>query len=167
MKLTSFFYIIVFIFFTTNLRASKAQQPNTTIDSLQRLLQKPRLQDSVKLQVLLQLAKAYKNREPQKCITLAEQAIEVSQRSSQKESMVEAYNLIGLAYLLQSNFGNSLAYFQKALLLGEKYDNDSYVAQTYNNIANVYNQQGDYLTALGCYEQSYQLRVKLKDSLGI
>lgn len=167
MKFTPFFYVIVLIFFTTNLRTSKAQQPNTTIDSLQRLLQKPRLQDTLKLQILLQLAKAYKNREPQKCIRLAEQVIEISQRHNEKESAVEAYNLIGLAYLLQSNFGNSLAYFQKALLLGEKYNDDSYLAQTYNNIANVYNQQGDYLTALGCYEQSYQLRIRLKDSLGI
>lgn len=65
----------------------------------------------------------------------------------------ECYNYIGRVYQSRSEYGKSLEYYSKSL----EYYLPSINATTYNNIASIYKQQGQYNLALKAAEDSFSL----------
>ena len=120
-----------------------------------------------KVDVLNELAKAYKGTFPEKMLEYGKQALELSKKIDYTGGEAQAFINIATAYFVSSDYHKSIELFIESKLLFEKIDDKKNIAQTLNNIGLVYNNLGKYEIALDYHLKSLKIREEIQDKNGI
>jgi tetratricopeptide (TPR) repeat protein len=77
------------------------------------------------------------------------------------------YNNIGSVYLTNNDPGNAKIYYEKALEINKKKNNQVFYGMIYNNLGIVYKTQENYSRSFEYYNKSLEIRRSLRDTAGI
>lgn len=123
-------------------------------DSLRNLLQSHTLEDTVKVDILLELTKEYSNESLEDCQKYALEARDMAERVDYKKGMALAYKAIGLCYNRQGKFPEALTNWNQSLEIFNAIGDVDGQSNMFNNIGTVYHNVGDLVKALSYYFQS-------------
>jgi tetratricopeptide (TPR) repeat protein len=143
----------LYLFFAVSL-LSFSQTP--TIDSLTKALSslpKPtnKLSDSTYIKTLNDLAREYLYIIPDTAIILAQQGLQLSEKTHWKKGKAICLNVMGHSNFIKSNYPEALEYYNKGLKINEELSDKSLQATFLGNIGNVYANQSDYPKTLAYY----------------
>jgi class 3 adenylate cyclase/tetratricopeptide (TPR) repeat protein len=130
-------------------------------------LAKGAVDDTVKVNSLLQQSKDHAADAPEMTITLAKQAKALADRLNYLKGQAYALKNIGLGYYYQGKYIEALDYWNQSLKVFETIQDDIGVANLLNNIAVIYTEQGDEERGLDYSLRSLKLSEKSGDKLRI
>ncbi len=154
-----FFCFLIILILSINLFSQ------TNIDSLETRLKI--VSNKEKVEVLNELAQAYKNNLPEKTMEYGEKALELSKKINYKKGEAHALNNIATAYYISSDYNRSIEIFLEALHLFEDIEDKKNIAQTLNNIGLTYNVLSKYEISLDYHLKSLKIREEIGDQEGI
>ncbi|MCP4272354.1 MAG: tetratricopeptide repeat protein [Gammaproteobacteria bacterium] len=158
-------FLLSILIITSVLADSNAQ--NTKFDSLVNLLGRHPEQDTVRVDLLNQIAAASMRNTPEKSLTYAKKALRLAEKLNYKKGIASSFKLHGIYYYLKSDYPVSIDYYQKSLNTSKEIEDNPSTAGTLNNIGIAYNVQGKYALALEHYYQSLKLKEELGKKSGI
>lgn len=135
----------------------QAQNNRAIIDSLLEKL--PTTTDTLRVQVLNQIAFAASQREPETSFEYAKQALELAKKIGYKRGESAALGIIGTFYERFGDYALALEYKLQALRISEQINLRSSQARSYNAIGILYFRQKRYDKAL----EYYQIALKLAE----
>lgn len=135
------------------------------IDSLETLL--PKYSGKEKVDLLYDLAWAYKYEKPQKGLEYAEQGLNIVKDLEYKEGEAKLRKAIGATYLTLGNYKLGLNNTKLSLKTYEELNNKQGVASTLNIIGIIYVSLSNYDKALEYYQKSLKIKEELGDKYGI
>lgn len=144
-------------------QASVAQQK---ADSLQLYL-KTAKEDTLKIQALNLLANEFRNNDPDQAITLANQAIQLSEKLHFEKGKGVANVTKGTAITNLGKYDDALLLMKEGLKQSFASNDKKNCGRAYNNMANVYRHQGNYPEALSNYLKGLKIREEIGDKPGI
>lgn len=115
-----------------------------------------------RVNILLELCKAYMSSTPGKALDYARQGLALSKKIDYHKGISESFHQLGVYYFFQGNYSNALDYYWKSLNIREDLGDRKGVAKSYNNIGIVYAEKGNYPKALEFYDKS----IKIMEELG-
>ena len=139
---------------------SFAQSPK--IDSLENLLGK-RSEDTVKVNLLVDLAMEYWASDPEKTLNYSQKAMDLAKKLDYLRGQARGYQGIGVYYWQKNNYAVSLENYMKSQKIYEEISDKGGVARSKSNMGIVYGEQGNYSQALDNYLQSLAIFQELKD----
>jgi len=104
---------------------------------------------------------------PDSAIILAEQQLQLAQKTNQKKYEGIAYKTIGTAFLNKDNSQKALDYLLRALKVNEEINDKQGIGSCSNNIGAVYQYQSNYTKALEYYLKSLKIAEERKDKQSI
>ena len=113
------------------------------IDSLLNCLEK--YSGGEKISVLNQLALSYLNKDEQKTLTYAKEAIFLSDQLKFYEEMARSLNIIGVAYYNLGNYSQAIENYDKCILWGENYGSKKDVSKALYNLILLYFNQRNFI----------------------
>jgi serine phosphatase RsbU (regulator of sigma subunit) len=153
----------VFLFYSLSFAAQ-----NNKIDSLQTVLKATTNNDTLKANILGQIARVYlydfNNVEKMK--QYATQAIQLSQKTNFKKGLATGYLYYGVYYNNMANYKYAMTYYLKALKLYEELKDNKSLGSCYINIGSVYGTQGNYKSALAYMQKGASLKDAANDKKG-
>lgn len=152
--------VLLIVFFAAN-KAGFANE--TKKDSLENALLTTE-KDSVKVQILLQLASISEISDRENSVGYFTRALQLETREQQK---AEILNSIGRHYLRDGNYTEALEYFKGAIDVFLQQPDSAWLGRIYNNIAVANYWLGNSLEALTYYQNSLAIREKLDDKTGV
>ncbi|MFD3001849.1 tetratricopeptide repeat protein [Pontibacter toksunensis] len=138
---------------------------NSNIDSLQNLLTTAK--DTSKVNVLLELSKAYNGVDQAKSIAYAKQAQKLAQTHDFPRGEAYALKSLGMAYVGEGSYPKVLRYWQQSLDIFESIDDKVGASNMLNNIGVVYSIQGWDAKAIEFYLKSLRVAEETGDKLRI
>src|SRR5258708_10458348 len=136
------------------------------IDSVKALL-KTASEDTVKVNILLDLGKRLYSLEPDESMRLGNQANELAEKSGFKKGVAYALKNIGLAYYTKGKYSETLGYWQQSLKTFEVIGDQLGVSNLLNNIGAIYFNLGNDDRAIEYYLKSLRVSEQLGDKLRI
>ena len=136
------------------------------VDSLKQALQFAG-QDSQRVQLLLELSKAYFSDAPDEAINYAEQCSKLSASLNHGRGLAQSLKNIGIAYYNKGEYVTTLEYWNKSLRAFDSIGEKAGVANILSNLGAVYFNQGDDASALDYYLRSLKIAEELSDTLRI
>ena len=118
-------------------------------------------QDSTKSALLLDLAKSYYAKDQDTALLLSRQSLEISQKEDFQGLQASAHNLIGVCYLIKSDFEKSLESHYQALRIRENLADSVGIMESHLNIGNNYYRLKDLSRAVEEYKASLQFALAL------
>ena len=104
---------------------------------------------------------AYQNRFAE-ATQISKKAITLADSSTQPLNILQAYQGMGLIFLLQKKYKEAIPYFEKSIqALGGADNYDQSIAEIYKNLSTCYENTGNYQKAL----KNYQIGVGISDSI--
>ncbi len=134
------------------------------IDSLEKLLLKNLQQDTVRLNLLIDLAYDYYSFNPDKGLERANEAIELALQLQQTKKLASAYQYKGHNYASKGKDTMALEMYDKAIAVHKKIDNHNGVARTIFNKGLIYFGWSDYRRSTDAYLKAYTVFEQEKDS---
>ena len=156
-----FVILMIALFFSVN---GHVFGQNSEVDSLQKLIGKAE-SDTVKIDLLLSLSKTYFNSSTSEAIKYATEAKTLSEKTGYKKGLAQSLKNIGIGYYLQSNYVNTLDYWQQSLVVFREINDKAGLANILSNLGAVYFNQADDVKALDYYLQSRKVAEEINDSL--
>jgi tetratricopeptide (TPR) repeat protein len=132
-------------------------------DSLLIVLSHHSQKDSVRANVLNQLAYEFYLSDPAHALQLANQAKTLSDSIGYPKGVAQAFRQMGLVSWTQSNLATALTYFYNGLKLAESVSDKQSIADITGNLGLVYSAMGDYKQAKDFHTRSLLLQRKLKN----
>lgn len=120
------------------------------IDSIERTLNKSK-HDTLLLNELLLLAKAYSYEDPAKALSYGHRAAGLADELDDPSKAGWAYNYIGSTYYYKGDYDSALYYHTQALNIRQAIQDKKGLGASYNNIGNIYDDQGKSALALDYY----------------
>ena len=162
--LKSLYFVCVFttaIFSSSHLIA----QNNFKIDSLNAILSKENLEDSIQLEVLEELADLYSTKDFDKYLSYSEQLLSLSQRLDNKAKQISAYQLMALASIEKNlGFDTIMDYLNKGIELVEELNDTTEKTRIYSAMARLYMRDGFHSKSYDYYQKALVLSEQLKDT---
>lgn len=93
-------------------------------------------------------------------------ALKYSNFKKDKETYLDALNILSISYLRRGNTGKAMKYGFKALDISKKYNLISHTLKALNNIGSIYDEIKDCKNAIKYYDKSLKLCIENNDSLG-
>lgn len=140
---------------------SLAQQ--TYLDSCLTELQRHSQEDTVRLNLLNEIAFEYNYSAPQHGLIYADRAIALAQKLQQEKKLASAYSYKGVNYAAMGNDSAALNMYTMALALHTKLQNNSGIASALNNMAIVQVNKGRYAEALDYHTRALAVLEQLGD----
>lgn len=109
-----------------------------------------------KVEILLDLAKKYNYKSPEKCIAYGREALDLSERIQFQQGRVKALIWMGFGYLRQTAHEKSIQSFLLALEISEKLKDPHLIGVSYNGLATFHNTQKNFSKALDLYQKGYE-----------
>ncbi|WP_347157825.1 tetratricopeptide repeat protein [Pontibacter chitinilyticus] len=131
---------LLLLLFALLLQTLAFAQAATTLDSLQQLLATTR--DTTRVNVLLELSKAYNGEDKAKAIAYAQQALKLAQQQHFLRGEAYALKSLGLAYVAEGNYPQVLGYWQQSLNIFQRLGDKVGESNMLNNMGVVYSIQG-------------------------
>ena len=138
----------------------------STIDSLNILIERTE-DDTTKVQLMLDLSKQFYGSDPQKSISISEQARALSESIDYKSGIAYSFKNIGIGYYYLSDYIQAISYWQRAKSIFEEMNDVVGISNMLSNMGAVYSEQGAHLKALELNLQSLKLAEEVKDTLRI
>jgi len=145
----------------------KLYAQNTTIDSLENLLQQHLKKDTIRVNLLNEIAYELHLIDIDKTIKYAEEAEELAGKIDYAKGKAESLRLTGIYYFIKSDYSSALDSYLKALKIYVKFDLKSGISKCYNNIGIIYHSQGNYPEALDYYQKALKIKEELGDKAKI
>ena len=139
----------------------KAQGLGVT-DSLFNLLEATQ-NDSVKVNLLNDIAVHFYTRDYQEILHYAKQAEQLARHLGDEKNLSISLNSMGFAYWQMGNYETAMLYFRKAIDGNKDLKNKNVLADTYDYMGITYDQQGKDSLALAHLLMSLQIRENLGD----
>lgn len=151
-KKTLFSYLALLYLCCSDLQA---QNNKLITDSLLQIL--PRTADTLRVNVLNQIAFATANSEPSVSFKHAQEALELARKLKFKRGESAALGIIGTFYEHLGDYAQALEYKLQALKISEQINIQSSLARSYNGIGILYFRQKKYDKALEYYQKALEL----------
>ncbi len=137
-----------------------------TRDSLLACLQRPQA-DTSRIHTLGLLSHVYCFTKPDSSVTLAKEALALSQKIRYASGMADSYDYIGLANLYTGNHIQALEYFFQALQLNEKLHHTQKTGVNLSHVSMVYGEQREYAKALEYGHRGLEIKKTAGDTIGM
>lgn len=134
-----------------------------TIDSLQILIEQSE-NDTTKVKLLLDLSRNYFGSDPNKAISISEEAYNLSNSIDYNWGVAYSLKNIGNGNYYISDYVKALVYWKQAKIKFEEIDNKTGVANMLSNMGAVYSDQGFHVKAMELYLESLRLAEEIGDS---
>jgi serine phosphatase RsbU (regulator of sigma subunit)/uncharacterized protein HemY len=159
-KLISLLFVVSFFCLKVH------SQENTKIDSLQNLLINHR-DDTVKVNLFLELAYLYNHKNIEEVLINATKALELSSKLNFEIGKAKSFLHIGNYYYYKSEYTTSLEFFKKSLKINKEINDKLAMSKSLNAIGVIYDIQGDYVQALEYYQKSLKVNEDIDNEEGI
>ena len=153
------FLILLFIFFFSA-RLGKSQTSRT--DSLESLLHRYTAEDTIRVNLLNEIASDLRYYDYEKSLYYCEKAIELADKLDFKKGKAESFNTIGVNYYMKGKDSLSFKYYTKSLKLHEELGNKIGISISYNNMGVIYSNWGNYSMSI----ESYKKAIKINEEIG-
>ncbi len=160
-----FSYIFLFVYPCLLLHTTYAQSSPT--DSLYSKIKKLSDNDTLKVQLSLQLARKFWYNKTDSARTVSEHALKIAERLNYERGIASCYNSFGTIYDIQGNHSEAVRLHKKALAIQIQLNDLQGQAQSYNHLGVSARRQAQYPKSIAYYLKSLQIREKLKDLDGI
>ncbi len=158
--------IIIFVLALTSTFAALTAQ-NAQLDSLINQLEQHSNEDIVRVNLLNDIAELKRSNEPEKSLSYAKEALELSNKLNFKKGKARSLQIIGTYNYNKYDYPIALDYYQKSLNISEEIEDKWGIARSYNRIGIIYKNQGNYPLALENYFNSLKIKEELEDRKGI
>jgi class 3 adenylate cyclase len=136
-------------------------------DSLWKIWFDSSLHDTVRLQAIDDLAWDVRYNNTDSALTWATLELEYAIAKGQKKWQAKAYNTLGVANYIKSNYAEALNFHQKSLEIKEQTGDKKGMASSYNNIGNIYSDQGNYAQSIAYSQKSIDLYEQMGNEHGL
>jgi sensor histidine kinase YesM len=137
------------------------------IDSLLQNLENYRAKDSVRAQLLLDLAIKLRRVNPSEAKKYYEESYHVASLAQEHAIEAKANNGIAICLGMLGEYPQAIETFHKTIELGKKYNDLLRVADGYNGLGIVYKRLGDYTQSLEYYVQALATYDLIHDPMGL
>ncbi|MBI9068993.1 MAG: tetratricopeptide repeat-containing sensor histidine kinase [Salinivirgaceae bacterium] len=161
-ELKSFFLLLFSCFFVFVVTAQ-----NKEIDSLENLLVNHPENDTVKINLLNEMAKKYLSIDLDRTLQYATQADSLSELINFKKGKSISLQLVGNYCFYKQNVPKALENYLQALKIGKEIKDKSVISYCYNYTGNIYLSTGDYTKALEFYQKALKVFKEIDDEIGI
>jgi len=120
-----------------------------------------------RLPLLVRLAKAYADKDPEKGLVFGHQALELAEAAGDEAAQADALLQIGMNHYRRSEYGQALGFFLRTLRLREKIGVPGDIADALHMTGNVYSFLSDYDQSLHYYLRALRLREEIGDRQGV
>lgn len=155
-------YFILFLCLIWNYYPSFAQS-SKKMDSLQALLKKKQLSESLRLEILSSLARDCQYTSPN-CLQFIQEGLALAQKNNNRLKEAEFLAHCGNLNLTLGDYPKSIEYTLQALKIDEELGNKKGISRALNNLGVVYSAKGEIDKALKYYEQSFQIDQSINDN---
>jgi serine phosphatase RsbU (regulator of sigma subunit) len=150
-------------FFTLKVNSQETPQ----IDSLQNLLVQHTKEDTVKVNLFLELVKYYGHNENELLIN-AEKALKLSNKLNFEKGQAKSLLYLGNYYhYYKSEYTLAIDFLKKSLKISKKLNDKLAISKALNNIGIIYDVQGDYVQALEYYQKALEKNQEIGNQKGI
>jgi signal transduction histidine kinase len=153
----------ILLLFSLYLFSFSFAQNNKKIDSLQALLEKNQLSDSLRLEILSSLARDCQYTSTN-CLQFVQEGLALAQKNSNPLKEAEFLALLGSLNLTIGDYPKAIEYTLQALKIDEKLDNQAGISRDLNNLGVAYSSKGEIDKALKYYEESFQIDQFIHDN---
>ncbi|MBT3208407.1 MAG: tetratricopeptide repeat-containing sensor histidine kinase [Bacteroidetes bacterium] len=160
-------FILILVILFSGFILTELNAQTTEIDSLENLLQKHTTKDTIRVNLLNELANEYFRQDAEKKLKCAEEAKTLSDQLDYKKG--EALSLIycGSYYYYMSDFPTATKYVQNSLEISKKEGFDKVIGKGYNFLGQMSSEKGNYKEALDCFDKSLKNFEKINYKNGI
>ena len=138
---------------------------SVNIDSLRSLLENKNIRDNSP--VYYELSRAYRATNTDSTLFYAELGLKEAEKHNNPKQVANAYNSIGVAYYLVSDFETALKYCRKSAIVSEKNNLQMQLGNAYSNMGSIYDNLGNNEKSLEYQQKGLKVRIRAKDTLGI
>ena len=141
------------------------------LDSLKAELFHHTKEDSLRVNLLIQLGNTIRNSNVEEAIKYTEEALFISNRLKWRKGQASSYRQLGAIAQSKGDLVNSLEYFHKALKIAESLPNKVFIASLYNNMGTIYTELAETAKAIEHFNKlvivSQELNLKFEESLAL
>ena len=159
--------LLVVLLFLFSFQFCNLHGQNRKADSLSQLLNQHTQNDTIKVNILNNLALSLYLTNTDTLNVLADKALELSRKLNYKKGEANSLRVKGIYYDMRSNFPMALEYYQKALLLSEEIDFKLGISDCLNSIGIIYTDQGNQEQAKEYYLKALKIFKELGDQNNI
>ena len=113
--------------------------------------------DSVRLTAIDELAWITRYNNPDSAIAYATLELDFAREKNHKFWQAKACNTLGVAWYIKSIYPRAVEWHQQSLAIMKEVGEISGMATSYNNLGNIYSDQGDFVKALQHYQKALDL----------
>lgn len=121
--------------------------------------------DTVKIEILLQLYKYHRYDSPDKAKDVLLKSIQLSENARHVALQVECYNKYAEYLRTQSHNDSAIAIYGVSIKLAEKANLQRSISDILNGLGYIYLRKGNYKKALGYHKKNLEVAIKMKDTL--
>ena len=155
MKIITFLFLFIYAF-----SFGQKKEGQLLIDSL--LIELPKMSnDTLKVNLLNELADTYKNTDSTKCLLYVKHALSLSRKINFKLGEVDSYRILGKFYNDNFNIEKAISNYNYAIKICLTTNDQIRLARLYNSLGNVYNDLNNYSIALNNYFKAVKINEKL------
>ncbi len=137
------------------------------VDSLQHELKVHIKKDSIRINILNDLAFYYKQTNPEKGLESASEAVSLSTFLKDERGLATAYNYQGLDNVAMGNDTVALQLYSRSFNIRKKLNDEKGIASVLHNIGMSYFNLSDYLRSLEYHQQAFDLFKKIDSKKGM
>ncbi len=146
------------------LMGGKTHAQPAKVDSLEQVLKLHRTNDTVRVNLLNQIAYSVYTTNADKTRSYATQADKLSDKLHFRKGKAESLRLIGISYA-NSDEAKALAYFQSALKVSEETNYQIGIIKCLNSIGITFGNRGMDARAIGCYKKAIRIAEAINNPL--
>ncbi|MCU0446460.1 MAG: tetratricopeptide repeat protein [Microscillaceae bacterium] len=156
--------IVLFIWAgLTNLPA----QEKSNLQKLHEALGKTKDTDTLRVAILGDIAIIHYQKFPDSTLIYADKSLQLAQTQKFLAGIAIAYFLKGLGYQVKEQIAQAILQYEEAKKYFSAYPNPKFQSQTLNNLAILYQDQGNLSKALQIHQENLKIKEKLNDQVGI
>ena len=154
--------IIVFFFSYQFVNA----QTNSKQDSLLSELNNTTI-DSSKVRILIELGSDIQGTDTSKAIIYFQEAIQISEKSDNKQLIARCLGKIGNIYVSKYNYYRAIDYYKKSLRIATEIDDKICIIIVSNNMADINRELSNYIQAFVYYQEMLKISKEIDDKIFI
>lgn len=137
-------------------------QSTPVVDSLERELAKG-IGPKVKIKAMQELALAYMNENPERCIVLSMDGLRLSDGMGDEFAKAAFYYYLGGAYYRKGNYDSTAVFLEQAMTLSKEIKDSKQEAAVYQLYGQLFRKQGKYSEAIAQYLEAVKIAEQRQD----
>lgn len=133
------------------------------LDSLKKIATQNNIEDTTRINALLELSWNLKSYEPMQALDYGKLALQIAENKNLQVKVADALRHIGVVYWQLGSFNMAMDFLQESNIIFQRIGNQIGIARTFSNIGLVYWEQGHYEKALENYFQALRVMEDMGD----